>query len=159
MDKLTDAEVGTLVRELYIDAEPDIVFDVVSSPEYVEQWWPDEARYRLEPGSPGELVFRTAEGDEIVQQFSVVESNPPRTFSFRWTHQAGEGPAAGNSLLVTFALTASGSGTTLTMTETGFRERGWEEAELERQFREHVDGWNFFLPRLVTYVAGMEAAS
>ena len=50
MDKLTDPEVGTLVRELYIDAEPDIVFDVVSSPEHVAQWWPDEARYRLEPG-------------------------------------------------------------------------------------------------------------
>ena len=28
MDKLTDPEVGTLVRELYIDAEPDIVFDL-----------------------------------------------------------------------------------------------------------------------------------
>lgn len=159
MKEPADTEVGSLVREIFIDAEPDIVFKVVSSPEHVEQWWPDEARYRLEPGVPGELVFHTGDSGEMVQQFTVVESNPPRTFSFRWTHPSGEEAVEGNSLFVTFTLTPTGSGTTLTMTETGFRERGWEHAELERQFREHTEGWNFFLPRLVTYAATLQARS
>jgi hypothetical protein len=30
---------------------------------------------------------------------------------------------------------------------------------LEQQYREHVDGWDFFLPRLVDYAATVEAAS
>jgi hypothetical protein len=39
------------------------------------------------------------------------------------------------------------------MTETGFRERGWEAAVLEEQYREHEAGWDHFLPRLAPYVA------
>ena len=34
------------------------------------------------------------------------------------------------------------------MTESGFREMGWEAAVLEEQYREHVTGWDFYLPRL-----------
>ena len=81
---------------------------------------------------------------------------PPRTFSFRWTHPADEVAAVGNSLLVTFDLTPSGSGTLLKMTETGFREMGWEVAVLEHQYQDHVTGWDHFLPRLVAYVATLE---
>ena len=77
-------------------------------------------------------------------------------FSFRWTHPAGEAAAEGNSLLVTFELTPSGDGTLLRMTETGFREMGWEAAVLEQQYQEHVTGWDFFLPRLAPYVATLQ---
>ena len=66
--------------------------------------------------------------------FTVVDARPPRTFSFRWTHPADEVAAEGNSLLVTFDLTPSGGGTLLKMTETGFREMGWEVAVLEHQY-------------------------
>jgi hypothetical protein len=45
------------------------------------------------------------------------------------------------------------------MTETGFREMGWEVAVLEEQYREHVDGWNHFLSRLVDYAAIVEVSS
>jgi hypothetical protein len=39
------------------------------------------------------------------------------------------------------------------MTETGFREMGWEAAVLEQQYKEHITGWDFYLPRLVRYTA------
>ena len=64
---------------------------------------------------------------------------------------------AGNSLLVTFALSPQGDGTLLRMTETGFREMGWEVATLEQQYREHEQGWDHFLPRIAPYVAGLSA--
>ena len=32
------------------------------------------------------------------------------------------------------------------MTETGFREKGWEVAVLEAQYREHAASWDYFLP-------------
>ena len=80
-------------------------------------------------------------------------------FSFRWTHPAGEVAAEGNSLLVTFDLVPSGEGTLLKMTETGFREMGWEAAVLEQQYREHVTGWDYYLPRLAPYAATLTVRS
>ena len=88
-----------------------------------------------------------------MEAFTVVDARPPRTFSFRWTHPAGEVAVEGNSLLVTFDLTPAGAGTLLRMTESGFREMGWELAVLEQRYQDHVTGWDFFLPRLVPYVA------
>jgi uncharacterized protein YndB with AHSA1/START domain len=149
-------EFASIEREVYIEASPDVVFEVVSNPDHVKQWWPDDARYEPTPGSVGEVVFGDPDAGGGVAAFTVVDARPPWLFSFRWTHPAGEAAAEGNSLLVTFALTPSGSGTRLTMTETGFRAMGWETAVLEQQYREHVHGWDFFLPRLAPYVATLE---
>lgn len=149
-------EYGTIEREIYIEAAPEVVFDVVSKPEHVQQWWPDDAAYDPTPGSTGEIVFgdRSAGGTAVA--FTVVDARPPESFSFRWTHPSDQSAAPGNSLLVRFDLVPSGGGTRLTMTESGFRAMGWEVALLEQQYREHVMGWDFYLPRLVAYVAALE---
>jgi uncharacterized protein YndB with AHSA1/START domain len=149
-------ELSTIEREIYIEASPDVVFEVVSSPAHVEQWWPDEAHYEAAPGSVGEIVFGDRNAGGAVASFMVVDVRPPRSFSFRWTQPPGEPAKAGNSLLVTFELTPSGGGTLLKMTESGFREMGWEVAVLENQYHEHVTGWDFYLPRLVSYAATLD---
>ena len=149
-------EFGSIEREIFVEASPEIVFEVVSSPDHLKRWWPDDARYEPTPESAGEIVFGDRDAGGAVVPFTVVEARPPRMFSFRWTHPADEAARAGNSLLVTFDLIPSGNGTLLTMTETGFRELGWEAAVLEQQNAEHVKGWGFFLPRLAPYVATLE---
>lgn len=146
-------EIGTIEREVYIDASPEIVFEVVSKPEHVRQWWPDEARYDAVPGSSGEIAFGEPGAGQKVEAFTVLDVQPPKTFSFRWIHPTGQDAAQGNSLLVTFDLTPSGDGTLLKFTETGFRELGWETATLEALYNDHVKGWGHFLPRLAPYVA------
>jgi uncharacterized protein YndB with AHSA1/START domain len=146
-------EFGTIEREVFVEATPEIVFEVVSSPDHLRQWWPDDARYEPTPGSAGEIVFGDRDADGVVVGFTVVDARPPRSFSFRWTHPVDQAAAEGNSLLVTFDLTPSDGGTLLRMTETGFRERGWEVAVLEQQYREHNSGWDFHLARLAPYVA------
>lgn len=152
-------EFGSIEREIYVEASPEIVFDVVSSPDHVKQWWSDDASYEPEPGSAGELAFGDPGAERNVCQLLVVDVEPPRRFSFRWTHPAGEVPADGNSMLVTFELTPSGKGTVLKMTETGFREMGWELALLEQEYQSHVRGWDFYLSRIPEYVAGLEVTS
>ena len=149
-------EFGSIEREIYVEASPEVVFEVVSNPDHLTKWWPAEARYDLEPGSAGEIVFGDAATGGFVVPFTVVEVLPPRMFSFRWTHPADEVAAPGNSLLVTFDLTPSNGGTLLKMTETGFREMGWEAAVLEHQYLEHVTGWASSLPRLAPYAATLE---
>jgi uncharacterized protein YndB with AHSA1/START domain len=148
-------ELGTIEREIYVEASPEVVFEVVSSPAHVKEWWPDDARYEPTPGSTGEIVFGDPEAGGVAVAFSVVEALPPRSFSFRWTQPAGEAAVEGNSLLVTFDLRPQGSGTLLRMTETGFREMGWEAAVLEQQYHEHVTGWDYYLPRLAPYAASV----
>jgi uncharacterized protein YndB with AHSA1/START domain len=149
-------EYGTIEREVYIEASPEVVFEVVSSPEHLQGWWPDEARYEAVPGSSGEIVFGQDASDRNVVPFTVLEVLPPRTFTFRWTQPRGESAEVGNSLLVTFALSPSGEGTLLKMTESGFREMGWELAVLEETYRDHVSGWTFYLSRLAPYVATLQ---
>lgn len=154
-----DVALGTIERELYIDAAPEIVFDVVSNPERVAEWWPDAATYEVRPGSTGEIVFGDPDTDGKTMTLTVMEVEPPTTFSFRWTHAAHERAAPGNSLLVTFQLTPSGSGTRLRLVETGFREMGWDHGELEANFQDHVKGWDHFLPRLAPRAESIEHRS
>jgi len=150
-------ELGSIEREIHVGAPPEVVFDVVSSPDHLREWWPDDADFGPEPGAAGSITFGDPAADGAVQQFTVVESVPPRTFSFRWTHPAGEAAVEGNSLLVTFELVPSDGGTLLRMTETGVREMGWEIAVLEQEYAEHVTGWDYYLPRLAPYVATLGA--
>src|SRR3954467_11199450 len=115
-------EFASIEREVYIEASPDVVFEVVGNPDHVKQWWPDDARYEPTPGSVGEIVFGDPDAGGGAAAFTGGGGGPPRLFSFRWAHPAGEEAAEGNWLLVTFTLTPSGSGTRLTMTETGFHQ-------------------------------------
>ena len=155
----TDTELGSIERELYVDAGPEVVYEVISDPAHVREWWPDEAAYDVSPGATGTITFNdAADGDKVVT-LTVVEAIPPRTFSFRWTHHPDEDARPGNSLLVTFELVPTGAGTTVRFTETGFREMGWEVAVLEETYRDHTSGWDHFLPRLVAYAPTTVARS
>jgi len=145
-------EYGTIEREIEIAASPATVFEVITSPEHLRAWWPDEAVLEATPGAVGELVFGDrSSGEAHIPQITVVDVEPTRLFSFRWVYPEGEEAGDGNSLLVTFELAERDDGTLLRMTETGFREHGWEVAVLEHEYREHVRGWDHFLPRLVAY--------
>jgi uncharacterized protein YndB with AHSA1/START domain len=153
-------EYRTIEREIHVDASPEVVFEVVSSPEHIRQWWPEEAEFEPAPGATGHLVFhRDAPETAVVEPLTVVDVQPPHRFSFRWVYEAGQAPGPNNSLLVTFELEPVGSGTRLKMTETGFRERGWEAAVLEQAYQDHTEGWDYFIPRLGTYVARLVASS
>jgi uncharacterized protein YndB with AHSA1/START domain len=146
----TDMEQATIEREIQIEAAPDVVFDVISNPVHIREWW-NGAEMEVEPasGATGELVWGDrAAGDASVVQITVVEAVPPRLFSFRWVHRSGEVATATNSLLVTFELQPAGAGTVLRVTESGWREIGWEVAVLEAAYKDHCDGWD-------TYVAGI----
>ncbi len=148
-------EYGSLERELVIDATPDVVYEVITSPEHLKEWWPDDADLDPVPGASGTITFGAAP-DAVTVPLTVVEADPPRRFVFRWAQDEGTATAA-NSFLVTFELEPSGSSTRLRLTETGFRERGWEAAVLEETYLDHVRGWDLFLPRLVAYAERLVA--
>lgn len=146
---MAGTEYGSIEREIFVDASPEVVFEVVSSPEHISEWWTDDASFEVRPGAVGELIW----GNRVdVLPIMVVDAQPPRLFSFRWCYPDSKVDDDADSLLVTFELTPSGTGTKIRLTETGFREMGWEVAKLEEQYREHSTGWDTFVPRLGEYV-------
>jgi uncharacterized protein YndB with AHSA1/START domain len=152
-------EYASIERQIHIDAPPEVVFEVISRPEHIRNWWSAQSDVEPTPGATGELVWADGENPRAhVSPVTVLVAEPPRLFTFRWTHRAGETAADGNSLLVTFELVPVGSGTQLRLTETGFRERGWEIAVLEQQYREHVVGWDTYVPRIGAYAEDLVSA-
>jgi uncharacterized protein YndB with AHSA1/START domain len=145
-------EYGSIERDVHVDASPEVVFEVISRPEHMREWWPDDARFEPVAGAPGELVWRdAATGETMTVALAVVEVDPPKRFSFRWCFSDPD--RGGPSLLVTFDLVPAGAGTRIRMTESGFREMGWESAAREEQYREHASAWDRYLPALGTYLA------
>ena len=141
-------EQGSIQRELHIDAAPEVVWEVITSPEHLREWWPDDAELDAVAGATGRVTFgRSGDPAAKVETLAVVEADPPRRFAFRWIEDGA------GSLLVTFDLVAVEGGTLLRFSETGFREKGWEAAVLEEAYADHVRGWEHFLPRLVAYAA------
>jgi uncharacterized protein YndB with AHSA1/START domain len=152
-------EYGSIEREIYVEASPEIAFEVVSGPEHIAKWWSDEAEIEA-VGTAGHILFRGERpGDNKVVPLTVIEARPPHRFSFRWDFPAGAVPVPDNSLLVTFDLEPFGNGTLVKMTESGFREQGWEAAVLEENYLDHVHGWDYFIPLLGEYVAVLVSSS
>jgi uncharacterized protein YndB with AHSA1/START domain len=150
-------EYGTIEREIYIEAAPEVVFDVVSNPEHVREWWSDEAEFGPEPGKPGWVGFGDVTQDGKKVQLTVADAVPYTHFSFRWTHEEGAVAVEGNSNLVVFELVPSDGGTLLRFTESGFRERGWDEAKAAAVHSDHSSGWDHFLARLREYAPKVSA--
>jgi uncharacterized protein YndB with AHSA1/START domain len=154
-----DVEYGSIEREIYVEATPEVVFEVISQPEHLREWWPDDASLDPVPGGVGELIWSGDEaGSAIKVPMTVLEAVPPRRFSFRWAYDPSATPGPSNSFLVTFELVPSGAGTTIRLTETGFREQGWEIAVLEETYRDHATSWDRFVPQLGEYVARLVSA-
>ena len=146
-------EYGAIEKQVHIDAPPDVVYAIVSSPEHIAKWWAESADFDARPGGSGEIVFHDA-----AVQLTVLETVPSTLFRFRWNYPAGETPTGQNSMLVTFELAPEGSGTLLMVSEEGMRDQGWEAAKLEQYYRGHLDGWTTCLDELIpAYVAKLSS--
>jgi uncharacterized protein YndB with AHSA1/START domain len=152
-------EMGSIERGIHIEASPEIVFEVITSPEHIREWWGGaETDVAPREGLVSEIAWGKDSTDPHIEYLTVVEVDAPRRFSFRWVADGAAVATAGNSLLVTFELTPDGSGTLLRVRESGFREKGWEAAVLEEAYADHVRGWDLFIPSLGAYSAEVAAA-
>lgn len=152
-------EQGTIEREIAIAASPEVVYEVITSPDHIRQWW-NGAETDLEPRAGATATIRWAgdAGHDHVEAMTVVEAQPFSRFSFRWVYGPETVATPTNSLLVVFELRADGAGTVLRMTETGFRERGWAAAVIEQCYGDHVEGWDRFVPALRDHAEQLVAA-
>lgn len=111
-------EQGSIERVIHVEAPPHVVYEVLSRPEHLRRWWPDDARFELVVGARGELMWRnTATAGSGTVALAVVDADPPRRICYRssWPESGGR-----PSLLVAFALVPELGGTRVHLTQTAF---------------------------------------
>jgi len=139
----------TLVRR--IAARPSIVFEALTTPEGIAQWWgPDAgpvllAEADVRTGGRFRVRFRMLDGTEhesVGEYLEVLESKR-LTMSWQWT-KGGESDESGDVSRLEIDLKRIDTGTELTLTHARLRteasraghEQGWSGAldKLARQF-------------------------
>ena len=97
-----------VAREVVLPAEPDEVWEALTDPERLGEWFANDVE--LDPRPGGEGVFRWDDGEVRVAR--VEEVVPGERFGFRWSDRDG-----GESL-VTIDLEAADGATRLRVVET-----------------------------------------
>lgn len=136
----------TIVRK--IAARPSIVFDALTAPQGIAQWWgPDDgpvlaAETDLRVGGRFRVRFRMLDLTEHEASGEYLELNPPEriVMSWRWLGDEDADADAANESVLSFDLRAHDEGTELTLTHARL---GTEETQAS-----HHDGWSGALDKL-----------
>ncbi len=134
-------------REILIEAPRERVWAVLTEAEHVARWFGDKAEIDLWPG--GQAAFGW--GDDGTHRAQVERVDRPSFFSFRWARKANVPPVEGEATLVEFTLTEHGSGTLLTVVETGFAQLHGSEDDRTQAAQENTKGWQSELADLKEY--------
>ena len=103
-----------VVREVVFDTSPGEVWEALTDPGRLEEWFANDVEFDLEQGG----VFRWDDGE--VRRAVVEEVEPERRLALRWWD-----PAMPDEGEVTFTLEEVEEGTRLVVTETAPCEWAW----------------------------------
>jgi uncharacterized protein YndB with AHSA1/START domain len=137
----------TIEREVVLAHPIERVWEVLTEPAHLAQWFGDSATIDLRPG--GAALFTWGD-DRSAAIVDVVE--PPRRFAFWWTSGTGDRVTVDNRTYVEFTLTPTGDGrhTRLQLIESGFTAL----AHGDKQRVENTRGWTIELADLQAYLVG-----
>lgn len=123
----------------------DHVYDYLSKPEHVLEWWGPEGmtcpEHKLTFGEHGPWmsVMRASDGTDFHVSGEVTEVDPPRSIGFTWAWHDPEG-VRGPESQVRIDLEAVGEATRFTITHSGLVD--------EDSHASHERGWNSTLAKL-----------
>jgi uncharacterized protein YndB with AHSA1/START domain len=145
-------------RDILIQASPEVVWSVITEPGQISRWFSDEADVEARAGAEGTLTWRPGgrsgrKDSDMVMAIRVVEAEPFRRFSFRWSQPEGAAPDESNSALVEFSLVEEAGGTRLRVIESGIDAVTRDEPGKARYMREHEHGWERHLGEMLEYLA------
>jgi len=133
-----------ITRTIDIQAPVTRVWQALTQPDLIAEWFGDTADFVAEDGHSGAFGWE-GHGSFRVMVEHVEE---PKTLVYRWARVRDVDPVPGNSTVVRFDLEPIAGGTRLTLVETGFEElddpRGHHDG--------NSDGWTTELGDLVDYL-------
>jgi uncharacterized protein YndB with AHSA1/START domain len=131
-------------REISIQAPIATVWEVITKPEYISQWFGSQAEIDLRPGGKGKLSW----GEDLEAPLEIVEVEKPHLFSFLWVAPDEETKPTHQQTLVEFWLTEDGAGTKVRLTESGFEQLEITAEQQAHLIAKHTPGWGDFLSSL-----------
>jgi uncharacterized protein YndB with AHSA1/START domain len=132
-------------RTVQIGRPPDQVWAALTTAEGLAAWFGNEATIDLRPG--GSARMRWTGGETAEMRVERVEE--PRVFGFTW-HIFGLPEDDPRRTYVEFTLEPSGSGTRLTVVESGFAQL--PEDAYRKAYDGNTQGWASELGELVAYL-------
>jgi uncharacterized protein YndB with AHSA1/START domain len=132
-------------RTVQIGRPPDQVWAALTTAEGLAAWFGNEAAIDLRPG--GSARMRWSGGETAEMRVERVEE--PRVFGFTW-HIFGLPEDDPRRTYVEFTLEPSGSGTRLTVVESGFAQL--PEDAYRKAYDGNTQGWVSELGELVAYL-------
>lgn len=100
-----------VTREIVMPAPPAEVWEALTVPERLEEWFANDVELEVEPGGEGTFTW----GNGEVRRARVDEVEPGRRLAFRWSEDE---PEAGSETTVVFTLEEVPEGTRVTVTES-----------------------------------------
>ena len=130
-----------IVKDIYVDAPPHVVYAFLTEPAKMAEWIGTEVELDPRPGG----IFRVVPNLVDVIRGEFVEAVPYTKVSFTWGFDGAGHEVPAGSTLVEITLEPEGAGTRLRLTHrdlTGTRRD------------DHAAGWDHYLARIAIAAAG-----
>ena len=113
IDETTPAPTDSVALEFDLRHAPQKVWRALTDPTLLAQWLLPIAELSLEPGAAFTFTAPPQPGWDGIVNGRLLEIDAPRTLRWAWI-------AGGIDTVVTFTLTPNGSGTRLSVVQSGF---------------------------------------
>ncbi len=139
-DKTAPSQTDSISFEFELQHPPEKVWRALTDPALLSEWLLPAIGFKLEPGA--EFMFKTQPypGWDGTVNCQLVEIEPQRKLSYKWTVPFLD-------TVVTFSLAPTGSGTRLSLVQSGFK------SDQKREFGGARYGWNMMGGKLVDLLA------
>jgi len=138
---------NTITRTLDLAHSQERVWAALTTLEGITGWFGSHADGQITPGHDVHMRWEQYDDAKGTLEIKVVE--PMSVFAFSWSiNGAPEGDP--RRTYVEFALEPTGSGTRLTVTESGFAQL--PDEWLEASYQGNSEGWRTELGELVAYL-------
>jgi uncharacterized protein YndB with AHSA1/START domain len=135
-------------RTLHLTQPPERVWAALTTAEGLGTWFGNRAEVDLRVGGQARLTWDS--GDTAT--LTIERLDPPRVFGYTWPI-AGLPDGDPRRTYVEFTLEPEGTGTTLTMVETGFAQLP-DDGGHKAAYSGNTEGWTHELDELVAYLDG-----
>ncbi|MGV8969138.1 MAG: SRPBCC domain-containing protein [Microbacteriaceae bacterium] len=136
----------TIIRTVRIDSTPERVWDALTDPAQLGQWFGDTATMsKLAVGGTGEFDWK----GYGTFPYEITEVEPCRSFAYRWSGEPASELRTDDSTIVRFTIEHDGEATVLTVTESGFDAIAGGLAHRRNRLDQNREGWNIELDELL----------
>ncbi len=138
-------------KTIEIEASAEVVFNALTRPEELTQWFPNKAIFEPKVGGKMHFSFVKDHKMEDTEHFldgEILELVPNRklVYTFIPDHRYQPDGIRATPTLVTWNIEEINKNKTkVTLIHSGFTK------DMEKHFKETTDGWNYFTARLVKY--------